>query len=156
MAGPGSLPEPNQRSVRMADLADGASNTLLFGERNRWDRNYNTFAEQGWDWDFRYYGNWAATSSSGVAHVSLSSYAPVNYTLPFDFNHRAGASPPANSDSDFEYYIDLRVCAYGSNHPGGANFAMGDGSVRFLSETIPLVTLRGLSTRAGGEIAEVP
>ena len=156
MAGPGSLPEANQPTVRLADIHDGTSNTLLLGERSRWDPNYNTFAEQGWDWEFRYYGNWAATSSSGVAHVSLSSYSPINYRLPFNYEHRDGASPPAGSDSDFEYYIDLRVCAFGSNHPGGANFAMADGSVRFLSESMPLATLRALSARHGGETATLP
>ena len=156
MAGPGSHPQPNQQPVRLADITGGASNTLFFGERSRWDSNYNTFATQGWDWAFRYYGNWAATSSSGVAHVTLSSYSPINYRLPFNYQNRACASPPANTATDFKYYIDLRVCAYGSSHPGGANLAFGDGSVRFVTETIPLLTLRALSTRQGGEAEGAP
>jgi len=156
LAGPGSLPEPNQQPVRLADVTDGTSNTLFFGERSRWAPNYNTFAEQGWDWAFRFYGNWAATSSWGVAHVTLSSYSPINYRLPFGYDNRAGASPPANSAADFKYYIDLRVCAYGSNHPGGANLATCDGSVRFFSETIPMITLQALSTRQGGEVVTTP
>ena len=156
MAGPGSLPEPNQKPVRLADVTDGTSNTLFFGERSRHDPNYDTFAAQGWDWEFHFYGNWAATSSSGVAHVTLSTYAPINYRLPLDFDNRAGASPPADSDTDFEYYIDLRVCAFGSSHPGGANLATCDGSVRFFSETIPLMTLRALSTRQGAEVVTTP
>ena len=39
-----------------------------------------------------------------------------------------------------------------SNHPGGAIFAFGDGSVRFLKETIAINTYQSLGTRAGGEI----
>jgi len=155
-AGPGSQPRPDQQPVRLADITDGTTSTLLFGERSRWDPNYNTFAEQGWDWPFRYYGNWCGTSRKALSHFTLSSYAPINYRLPFSYQNRASASPPANTASDFKYYIDLRVCAFGSNHPGGANFALADGSVRFLSETIPLVILRALSTRQGGETVTAP
>ena len=39
-----------------------------------------------------------------------------------------------------------------SNHPGGANAALCDGSARFLSETMNLTTLKAILTRAGGEI----
>ena len=42
--------------------------------------------------------------------------------------------------------------AFASRHPGGGQFAFGDGHVSFLSETIDLATYRALSTRAGGEI----
>lgn len=38
-----------------------------------------------------------------------------------------------------------------SNHPGGANAAMVDGSVRFISGSVSSQTLRGLSTPAGHE-----
>jgi len=154
--GPGSQPRPNQRPVRLTDIKDGTSNTLLFGERSRRDPNYNSFAEQGWDWPFRYYGNWCGTSRKALSHFTLSSYSPINYRLPFSYESRAGASPPADSAADFKYYIDLRVCAFGSSHPGGASFALADGSVRFLSESIPLVTLRALSTRQTGEIVTTP
>ncbi len=49
-----------------------------------------------------------------------------------------------------------RVCGFKSRHPGGANFAMGDGSVQFLSETIDFRLFNALGTRAGGEAASVP
>jgi prepilin-type N-terminal cleavage/methylation domain-containing protein/prepilin-type processing-associated H-X9-DG protein len=39
-----------------------------------------------------------------------------------------------------------------SNHPGGVNMAMSDGSVRFIKDTIDMNTWWGLGTRAGGEI----
>ncbi|MBM4094447.1 MAG: DUF1559 domain-containing protein, partial [Planctomycetes bacterium] len=151
MAGPYSEPVPNQQPVRVVDIKDGLSNTILFGERSRWDPNYNTFAAQGWDWNFRNYGNWCGASRLVLAHVTLSSYAPINYRLPFDFANRGLANPPANSPAEFKYYIDLRTCAYGSSHPQGANLALADGSVRFFSESMELITLRALSTRRGLE-----
>lgn len=40
---------------------------------------------------------------------------------------------------------------YYSFHPGGSQFAFADGSVRFISEKVPLWLLASLTTRAGGE-----
>ncbi|MDD3589458.1 MAG: DUF1559 domain-containing protein [Thermoguttaceae bacterium] len=40
---------------------------------------------------------------------------------------------------------------FSSDHPSGANFLFGDGSVHFISETVDQETIRALSTRADGE-----
>jgi len=40
----------------------------------------------------------------------------------------------------------------GSNHPGGVNACMGDGSVRFFKDTISIPTWWAVGTRAGGEV----
>jgi prepilin-type N-terminal cleavage/methylation domain-containing protein/prepilin-type processing-associated H-X9-DG protein len=39
-----------------------------------------------------------------------------------------------------------------SFHPGGANIAFADGSVRYFQQTVSIVTLAGLVTRNGGEV----
>ncbi len=39
-----------------------------------------------------------------------------------------------------------------SQHPGGVNLLLGDGSVRFMKNSIALSVWRALSTRNGGEI----
>jgi prepilin-type N-terminal cleavage/methylation domain-containing protein len=44
----------------------------------------------------------------------------------------------------------------GSLHPGGVNATLGDGSVRFLSETTDSAILRAISTMAGGETDQLP
>jgi len=41
---------------------------------------------------------------------------------------------------------------FSSNHTGGAQFCLGDGSVRFISNSISAVVYKSLATVAGGEI----
>jgi prepilin-type N-terminal cleavage/methylation domain-containing protein/prepilin-type processing-associated H-X9-DG protein len=50
----------------------------------------------------------------------------------------------------------FRTCGFKSLHPGGANFAMGDGSAHFLSEEIDFSLYNNLGTRAGGEMISLP
>jgi prepilin-type N-terminal cleavage/methylation domain-containing protein/prepilin-type processing-associated H-X9-DG protein len=46
------------------------------------------------------------------------------------------------------------VGGFSSNHPGGSNFAFGDGSVRFLKSSIGPNMLRLLANRADGEMVD--
>ena len=46
--------------------------------------------------------------------------------------------------------------AFTCNHPGGAQFALADGSVRFIADSIDLRTFRALGTRALGEVVQAP
>jgi prepilin-type processing-associated H-X9-DG protein len=39
-----------------------------------------------------------------------------------------------------------------SRHPGGVNVLFGDGSVKFLKDTINLSIWQGISTTKGGEV----
>jgi prepilin-type processing-associated H-X9-DG protein len=39
-----------------------------------------------------------------------------------------------------------------SLHPGGVNAAFGDGSVKFVKDTISMQTWWSLGTRSGGEV----
>ena len=57
-------------------------------------------------------------------------------------------------DLDIEAFVAMfgpNAAGRKSNHPGGMNVAMGDGSVRFLAFTMDPQTARALATRAGGE-----
>ena len=44
----------------------------------------------------------------------------------------------------------------GSNHPGGCQFAIGDGSTTFISQNIDLTVYQSLASRAGNEVVQVP
>ena len=122
----------------------------MFGERSHTDLNYQTFNAAGYGEPLDQQGWWgASTSRKMIGHVTMSAHAPINYRLPFSFSDRAGKSPPADSFNDFQAYVDLRLCAYGSEHPAGANFCFADGSLRFLTSQTEQAVLRSLSTRAG-------
>jgi len=122
--------------VRMTDITDGTSNTLLFGERWHWDPVYTAVNTLG---------GWAWANYSASQDYLLSAPVPVNYTL----------TPGVTATQQMQ---DDRACAYGSAHTGGANFAFGDGSVRFLTLTSnsDLALLQAISTRASGEAVSLP
>ncbi|MEX0792527.1 MAG: DUF1559 domain-containing protein, partial [Pirellulaceae bacterium] len=49
-----------------------------------------------------------------------------------------------------------RSGAFGSQHPGGANFAVCDGSVRFVPETVDMNIYFAMASRNGGEVVSLP
>jgi len=152
-----SEPNPNQRAVCQREISDGTSTTLLLGERNHNDPNFETFAAEGWCDSLKTWGWWGPSGArKAIGHVTMSAAAPINYQLPFTASTAGNVSPPADSGTDFQYYAYLRFCAWGSNHPGGANFTMADGSGRFINDGIAMTVLQALSTRAGGESVQLP
>jgi prepilin-type N-terminal cleavage/methylation domain-containing protein len=155
--GKSSRPAAYQKPVRIKDITDGTSHTLMFAERSHLDRNYDSFANQGWEQTLGEYGFWTGSCGSyALADVTLSSFAPINYQFPVSYESRADGDPQINSTSDFRYHADLRLCAFGSRHPCGANFMFADSSGIFLTNDADLDVLRALSTRAGKEIASMP
>ena len=65
---------------------------------------------------------------------------------PVDPYIRRGGNPKA----------PLAVGGFGSFHPGGANFGMADGSVRYLSDSISKGPYQALGNRKDGKIVEEP
>ena len=48
--------------------------------------------------------------------------------------------------------LNLGQWGFRSQHPGGANFAFADGSVKFIKNSISVPVYRALGTRALGEV----
>ncbi|QVL34139.1 DUF1559 domain-containing protein [Telmatocola sphagniphila] len=120
---------------KITEITDGTSNTLLFVEeagRNtiyvngRPTPSFNS-QDQG--------GAWANFAIGGSIIDSLRSFNPATGTY---------YGPCAlNCTNGGELY---------SFHTGGVNVVMGDGSVRFLTNSTTFATVVALYTRAGGEI----
>jgi prepilin-type N-terminal cleavage/methylation domain-containing protein/prepilin-type processing-associated H-X9-DG protein len=130
--------------IRITDVTDGTSTTLLLGERYHRDPEFDRITQGTENGPIARLGIWAFVVSTAARNLTLSPPVPINYQV-------APSVPLGDTLT-----ILNRVCAYGSAHPGGANFAFADGSVRFLSDQTDLSSLQALSTRAGGEAVAIP
>ena len=104
MTGPDSQPAA-QPATRAPGRHHGRhqQHAAVFGERSRWDPNYDTFAAQGWDWAFRYYGNWCGDRSAGAGARDAQQLLPdqlppaVRLRPPGRRRARRPTAPPISS-----------------------------------------------------------
>jgi prepilin-type N-terminal cleavage/methylation domain-containing protein/prepilin-type processing-associated H-X9-DG protein len=140
---------PGGSVTRFADITDGTSNTILFGEFHHWDPNFDTFTTAGWNSGstIKGWSRWyPAGGDAGLGNLMIGAFAPINYKTPWA---RGQAGAPTSQSAWF-IFQDQRLSAIGSAHPGGANIGLADGSVRFLKQTTPQTTLALLCQRADG------
>ena len=85
--------------------------------------------------------------------LSPSTPPPPLATKPWCNNVPHLNLPCVNGVSESAGLANLdHTAASRSRHPGGVQIMLGDGSVRFVSETIDLGLWRGLATIQGGEV----
>jgi prepilin-type N-terminal cleavage/methylation domain-containing protein/prepilin-type processing-associated H-X9-DG protein len=120
--------------IRLADATDGTSNTLLLGETLP-DQRHGRVAP-----------NWAKQVVSTLATTII----PINQMTDYVNPDGCTAAP--------DRYFDNYNAADGfkSWHRGGANFALADGSVRFLIQTIDHQSFQYLGCRNDGQVVSLP
>ena len=93
---------------------------------------------------YRRYWRWAEPDESyGVSGAPNNKFRPDNEGV--DWPNAAGPFLAQGNNAGNNDELS-------SFHPGGVNVLMGDGSVRFLKDSVNVVTLRGLVTLSGGEV----
>ncbi|MBN9522676.1 DUF1559 domain-containing protein [bacterium] len=114
------------KPIRLTDVTDGTSNTLMAGEASY---NYPSGTT------VHHYRLWTRgyNSASGTTKNVTNALNSGGY----------------NGSSNFD---DI---AFGSNHTGGANFVNGDGTVRFVRSSIDMPTYYASSTIASGEVVNL-
>jgi prepilin-type N-terminal cleavage/methylation domain-containing protein/prepilin-type processing-associated H-X9-DG protein len=119
-----------ERPYRVTDVLDGTSNTFMIGE----DIYLPTTAGNG------LYGRGYAWAHSVEANLTCA--IPPNIV---------GPSSPPTTLTNWQLTNGFK-----SMHPNGLQFAFIDGSVRFVSNDIPLGTYRALATIRGREPVQLP
>jgi prepilin-type N-terminal cleavage/methylation domain-containing protein/prepilin-type processing-associated H-X9-DG protein len=156
---------------KVASVTDGVSNTLFYGEVTRfineppssnfyfdyaagvwYGPSWTTYGKPYWPNDIRL---------TGVAPAIAKPNSPADTTgtlFTTCLVNSGAAYPPdlarlsANPQSPTFACTNWGQISFHGLHPGGVNFAMADGSVRFIKSSINLATYRALATRTGGEV----
>lgn len=137
--------------IRVNDVTDGTSNTLLLGETLPEFTEFQRYTNLGW---------------AGSNNVSQGqTIQPINWPIdPIPLNGPAGysadcmqtgtgACPSGPQHCLWNWHV---TWGFRSRHPGGANFSFVDGSVHFLAEGIDHQTYQYLGCRHDGQQVTPP
>jgi prepilin-type processing-associated H-X9-DG protein len=128
-----------------ASITDGLSNTMLASEVIQGQGN-STLP------DLRGYTMWSQAAAFETI-LAPNSPLPDNLYTSGYCNYPYQNNPPCTNGT-YTNSTPQTCLTFGarSRHPGGLNSLFGDGSVKFLKNTIAITTWRALSTTKGGEI----
>jgi len=117
-------------AVRYDQISDGTTHTIFIGER---------IGEGQQDQDL----GWM----SGTRWTLRNTGEPINSSRRRLQEESRGRGPTGDATADA-----VVVGGFASYHPGGANFAFGDGHVSFLTSTIKIEVLQQYGHRADGKL----
>lgn len=126
--------------LTFSDLSDGSSNVIAVGEVTETANVTRTMTD-------RVFPLWAGGNNNWNGQWRIPSWARVVGPIAYLNNKEVNNIINSLSPSDY---------SFGSKHPGGANFLLGDGSVRFLSETINTTLYAQLGHVFDGNAVTVP
>ena len=121
------------RSIQMAEILDGTSQTFAVGERSQ------NLSRPSWT---------GAVTNAAVPVLELQAMTgtdPEGGGALILSHTGEGHGPNAPSGA-------AHADQFWSRHSGGAQFLFADGSVRFLKELVGFTTFQALATRKGGEV----
>ncbi|PQO30228.1 DUF1559 domain-containing protein [Bremerella cremea] len=131
----GSTPWTGSK-VSFASVIDGSSNTIAIGEQSDfYQRDKDTRA------GYVRGGFWSG-GSSDVMSSEMNNYVVTVFPI-----NAVSVGWPGTSRNENATYNNT---AFRSAHPGGAQFALTDGSVQFIADTISFSTYTALMDRADG------
>ena len=159
-----------ERTITLASVRDGTSNTVIFSE---WVKGDGLPPESSADGLLQVYSmpGMARTYAGQINNDLLQGQACQNQPLPVGKSWTwKGDWWPSGQSCTYShtqtpnrrscYYSDIgqpvsalvNNLAASSQHPGGVNVMMMDGSAKFIKSTINAQTWRALGTVAGGEV----
>jgi hypothetical protein len=139
--------KPAPVGVRIAEIKDGVSNTLMVGERP-------PSSNLALGWMFAGYGNTGVGDLAVTLGVSERAASLVDVQTGIACE-KLGSADARNPEAwkiergSLTNYCD--ALHFWSLHSGGANFILADGSIRFLTYATDSGLQRALATRAGNE-----
>lgn len=155
------MPEQNglfyyHSRVKMADIADGSSNTAAYSERVLADGNNGVVSPLE---DVFFSPLAPATPDEAIQMCNavdinnLANQFPLFMGAPWIHGQHCYLHVNVPNSRSCGFFISLRATMPpSSRHAGGVHILLADGSVRFVSQSINLATWRGLGTRRGGEV----
>jgi len=129
------------RSIRFRDMTDGSSNTMMIGEQSNWGKNSTQQPVE-------------LRASSGVGSwMSPENIAGASGNPARCFNTTTVRYPMGTINSTLANVLPQQCnTPLQSAHVGGGHILLGDGAVRFISDSINITTLRNLANRDDGQV----